>query len=404
MTSLKNLIVFASEISAADKELAAKAELNLYTFEEVIFKGREAKKQSDMSVDEPDIDDCIIFSYTSGTTGNPKGVKLTHRMAVTTGYACNIRFSNGAAQFSENDCYISYLPLAHSFEQCIFAISCIYGMKVGFFSGNVLKLTEDMQVLKPTFFPTVPRLLNRIYGKINDGMKAATGIKAWLIKKAVAAKLDNLKTSVYTHGIYDAIIFNKMKFLVGGNLRCIITGSAPIAGDVLDFLKICFCCRIAEGYGLTETCGGAVVTYGQDSQTGIVGGPVLNAKIKLRDLPEMGYLTTQDPPRGEICFKGPGVMKGYFLNPEKTAEAFIDGWFLSGDVGVIQKNGGLKVIDRAKNIFKLSQGEYIAPEKLENIYVKSGFILQNWMYGDSLKDFIVGILVIDPEAAKKYLD
>jgi long-chain acyl-CoA synthetase len=261
-----------------------------------------------------------------------------------------------------------------------------------------------MQILKPTFFPTVPRLLNKIYSKVKDGMNSAAGLKGWLVKKALATKTNNLKNhNQYTHFFYDKLIFSKIRAITGGNIRCMVTGSAPIAGDVLDFLKICFCCPVHEGYGLTETCGGSVVTLGTDPTSGIVGGPLQNCKIKLKDLPEMGYMSTDDPPRGEICLKGSGVMTGYFMNPEKTKEAFTeDGWFMSGDVGVVLPNGSLKIIDRAKNIFKLSQGEYIAPEKLENVYVKSKWALQVWIYGDSLKDYTVGVIVIDPDTGKAY--
>ena len=132
-----------------------------------------------------------------------------------------------------------------------------------------------------------------------------------------------------------------------------LTGSAPISKEVLDFLQICFCCDFLEGYGLTETCAGSCTTLPGDSESGHVGGPVANVKIRLRDIPEMGFLSSSDPPRGEICFWGPSIMKGYFLNEEKTKEAFYNGWLLSGDVGQFFPNGSIKIIDRAKNIFKL---------------------------------------------------
>lgn len=159
-----------------------------------------------------------------------------------------------------------------------------------------------------------------------------------------------------------------------------ITGSAPISGDVLDFLKICFCCDICEGYGMTETSGGSFLTRPGDPKTGHVGGPLQNVKIRLRDIPDMGYFSRNSPPRGEVCFWGPSIMQGYFKNPEKTNEAFHvtangERWLLSGDVGEVLENGALRIIDRAKNIFKLSQGEYIAPEKLENIFVQSEWVL-----------------------------
>ena len=146
-----------------------------------------------------------------------------------------------------------------------------------------------------------------------------------------------------------------MKQRLGGSVRVMITGSAPISGDVLEFLKICFCCDICEGYGMTETCAGSCLTYEGDPTVGIVGGPLQNVKIRLKDIPEMGHLSSNPIPAGEVCFWGPSIMKGYFRNPEKTAEAFTeDGWLRSGDVCVVFKNGAMKIVDRAKNIFKLS--------------------------------------------------
>jgi long-chain acyl-CoA synthetase len=184
MTLLKNLIVFENGITEEMKNLASEADITLYTLEEVIFKGREAENKSFI---EPTPDTCFAFSYTSGTTGDPKGVKLSHKMGITSSSAVNYRC--GDLKMTEADSYISYLPAAHSFEQCIFSMSCVTGLKCGFFAGNILKLTEDIGVLKPTLFPSVPRLFNRIYGKIMDGTKAATGVKGWLVNKAIAAKL-----------------------------------------------------------------------------------------------------------------------------------------------------------------------------------------------------------------------
>lgn len=145
-----------------------------------------------------------------------------------------------------------------------------------------------------------------------------------------------------------------------------MTGSAPISADVMNFIKICFSCNLYEGYGMTETMAGSCITKYGDPTAGHVGGPVANVKIRLRDIPEMNYYHTNNPPKGEICFWGPSVMKGYFKNEEKTKEAFAGEWLLSGDVAQIHPNGAIQIVDRAKNIFKLSQGEYIAPEKLEN--------------------------------------
>lgn len=279
------------------------------------------------------------------------------------------------------------------------ATALVTGMRTGYYGGDPLKLVaEDLPTLKPTFLPSVPRIYNRIYGKVKDTFAAATGCKATLVNNAVATKMENYKRDgTLTHGCWDAVVFKKVKALVGGNVRIMLTGSAPISSDVLDFLKICFCCPIIEGYGMTETSAGSVTTYLDDKLSGHVGGPVANVKIRLRDIPEMGYLSTNDPPKGEVCFWGPSIMKGYFMNPEKTAEAFHNDWLCSGDVGMINPDGSIKIVDRAKNIFKLSQGEYIAPEKCENIYVQSGWVAQAWVHGDSLRDYCIMFAVIDPD-------
>ena len=150
-----------------------------------------------------------------------------------------------------------------------------------------------------------------------------------------------------------------------------VTASAPIDTAVLEFLKICFGAPIIEAYGLTESGGATTGTWINDNISGTVGGPGRTSKLRLRDVPDMNYFSTDKPyPRGEVCIKSSGLFNGYYKKQEKTEEAFDqDGWFLTGDVGVILPNGSLKIVDRAKNIFKLSQGEYIAPEKLENIFV-----------------------------------
>lgn len=171
------------------------------------------------------------------------------------------------------------------------------------------------------------------------------------------------------HEQYDAQIFSKVKPLLGGNLRCMVTGAAPIAAEVVDFFKVVFSCEMVEGYGMTENCGGACVGMSGDPVSGHTGGPLAHIKVRLRDIPEMGYLHTNETPEGEICFYGGSIMPGYYKNPEKTAEFLKDGWLYSGDVGRVFPNGSIKIIDRSKNIFKLSQGEYIAPEKLENVFI-----------------------------------
>lgn len=185
-----------------------------------------------------------------------------------------------------------------------------------------------------------------------------------------------------------------------------VTASAPIDGQVLTFLKVCFCCPVLEGYGLSETSGAATATKKIDPVIGHVGGPIISCKLRLKDVPDMNYYSTDKPyPRGEICMQGPSIFKGYFKRKDKTLECFDEeGWFRSGDVGLLYPNGTFKIIDRVKNIFKLSQGEYIAPEKLENIFVLSKYIAQSMVYGDSLKSCTVAIVVPEEDVARKWAE
>jgi len=177
--------------------------------------------------------------------------------------------------------------------------------------------------------------------------------------------------------MYDSLVFNKFRAVLGGRVRQMITGSAPISKDVLNFLKIAFCCQINEGYGQTECAAPATLTWTNDPTCGHVGGPYPSCEVKLVDVADMGYTSEdkddngQSMPRGEICYRGPNCFKGYFELPEQTAEALdSEGFVHTGDVGVILPNGSVKIVDRKKNIFKLSQGEYIVPDKLENKFAQ----------------------------------
>lgn len=217
----------------------------------------------------------------------------------------------------------------------MFAAALVNKLSIGFYQGDPLKLTDDCQKLKPAFFPSVPRLYNRIYGKIKSQFDEQTGCKKWLIDKGLAAKSTSLNTNAtYTHGCYDKLIFSKAANLLGGNVRLMVTGSAPIDKAVLDFLKVCFCCPIIEGYGLTESSAGSCITDAEDPVAGHVGGPTEYVKFRLKDLPEMDYRIDDKPyPRGEVCMKGPSIFSGYYKREDKTAECFdAEGWFMTGDV------------------------------------------------------------------------
>lgn len=248
-------------------------------------------------------------------------------------------------EFSTNDVYLSYLPLAHIFERIVQQTVVNHGARVGFYQGDTLKLMDDLAELKPTIFASVPRLFNRIYDKILAGVKAKGGVAAALFNRAYATKKEYLKKGYNNHAFWDAIVFSKIKARLGGNVKFMVSGAAPISADVIDFMRICFCASFVEGYGQTETTGAAAVTHVSDMSSGHVGVPFPTCEIKLRDVPAMSYTSADKPfPRGEICIRGSNVFVGYYKSPEKTAEAMQDGWVFTGDIGMWDAQGIYKLI------------------------------------------------------------
>jgi len=273
------------------------------------------------------------------------------------------------------------------------------GGAIGFFTGDPLRLLDDAQILKPNYFPSVPRVLNRIY---QAAMVAGnvSGLKGAIFRLAVQTKLDNLHaTGVVTHPFWDRLVFKKIQTALGGNVKLVVSGSAPISAEVLDFLRIALSCQIIEGYGMTENTATATrgIT-GDPSSGGTVGPPQPAGELKLVDVPGMKYTAEDKPfPRGEICCRGPCVFTQYYKDEKKTKDAIDDeGWIHTGDVGEVDHYGRFKIIDRVKNIMKLAQGEYIALEKVEDVYARIPITMQVFIHGNSLKSYLIGVIVPDP--------
>jgi long-chain acyl-CoA synthetase len=386
-------VILMDKPTEKDKEQFSKLNVKFWEFNEVLELG----KQNPIDDIPPEPDSLCTIMYTSGTTGMPKGVMITHRnfIAAATGVQLSI-----FPLVPGEDGILSFLPLAHIFErvaECIFLQS---GGYIAFWQGDIKLISNDIQASRPTVLAAVPRVLDRMYDKIKSTIEATTGLKKFLVDKALIAKKDAIKRGGHTP-IWDLLVFNKFKTGTGGRLRGIISGGAPLRPEVQDFLRTCFDVPICQGYGLTETTAAGTIQLPFDLSYGTIGAPLPCNEMKLVDVPELNYLTTNDPPTGEVWIRGPNISLGYFKEPKKTAEVFdADGWFHTGDVGRINKNGTFSIIDRIKNIFKLAQGEYVAAENLEILLGQSDYISQIWIYGNSLKAHLIAVCVLEPNAAK----
>ncbi|KAJ8335894.1 hypothetical protein SKAU_G00392360 [Synaphobranchus kaupii] len=365
----------------------------------------------------PTPEDMAIVCFTSGTTGNPKGAMLTHRNVVSN-CAAFIKITEGRfwpspddvlisflplahmfervhCELTRNDIHMSYLPLAHMFERVVEGVVLCHGARIGYFQGDIRLLMDDLKTLRPTVFPVVPRLLNRMFDKIFG--QANTPLKRWLLDFASRRKEAELRSGVVrTDSMWDKLIFRKVQSSLGGRVRLMITGAAPVSPTVLTFLRAALGCQFYEGYGQTECTAGCTMSMPGDWTAGHVGPPLPCNLVKLVDVSEMHYFAANG--EGEVCVKGPNVFQGYLKDDEKTMEAIDkDGWLHTGDIGKWLPNGTLKIVDRKKHIFKLAQGEYIAPEKIENIYIRSDPVAQAFIHGDSLQAYLVAIIVPDTD-------
>uniref|UniRef100_A0A8C3RGX8 Arachidonate--CoA ligase n=1 Tax=Cyanoderma ruficeps TaxID=181631 RepID=A0A8C3RGX8_9PASS len=328
-------------------------------------------------------------------SGNPKGAMLTHGNVVAD-FSGFLKVTEKVIFPRQDDVLISFLPLAHMFERVIQSVVYCHGGRIGFFQGDIRLLSDDMKALRPTIFPVVPRLLNRMYDKIFS--QADTSLKRWILEFAARRKKAEVRNGIIRNdSLWDKLFFNKIQASLGGCVRMIVTGAAPASPTVLGFLRAALGCQVYEGYGQTECTAGCTFTTPGDWTSGHVGAPLPCNLIRLKDVEELNYFASKG--EGEvICVKGPNVFKGYLKDEERTAEALDqEGWLHTGDIGKWLPNGTLKIIDRKKHIFKLAQGEYIAPEKIENIYIRSDPVAQIYVHGDSLQAFLVGIVVPDSE-------
>lgn len=328
--------------------------------------------------------------YTSGTTGNPKGVMLSHHNIISNVKSCMECFNFCGSDESA----LSFLPLNHIFERTVMYIYICKGIAVYFAEGMEM-IGPNLREVKPVVFTTVPRLLEKVFEKIDATGRELTGFKRsifdWSVDLAMAYEIGKPKSLPYKIqlAIADFLVYKKWRNAVGGKIKAIVTGSAACQ---VKLLRLFTAAKIVvmEGYGLTETSPVISVNRFQEENRmfGTVGTIIKDVEVQLAD-------------DGEIVCKGPNIMMGYYKHPELTEDVIKDGWFYTGDIGQIIDGKFLKITDRKKEIFKISGGKYIAPLPIENKMKESSYIEQIMVVGSNEK-FAGALIVPAKEKIKDY--
>ena len=371
----------------------------ILNFNDLLIKGDNYKSKCDMKfidmVKLSKLDSVLTLIYTSGTTGNPKGVVLTHGNLIS-----NMEGIYKTQNFSDKDVFLSILPLSHVFERMGGHFTSFSNGCATYYAESIETVGENLAEVSPTYVLCVPRLFEKMYAKILGGLKNAPKIRQKIFwwGMGVGKKVFNLKISdksvppllSFKHSIANKLVFSKVKTKLGGKLKHFISGGAPLPQEIAEFFAYAGII-ILEGYGLTETSPVLTNNTPNEFKFGTVGKQLHNVQIKIGD-------------DGEILAKGPNIMQGYFNKDEETNEVIDqDGWFHTGDIGMLDDDGYLRITDRKKSIIVTSGGKNIAPAPLENAILLSSYVEQVVVLGDK-RNFISALIVPSFDAINSYLN
>lgn len=356
------------------------------SIDEVFEKGAEF---TNFQKYKPSPDDTAIIMYTSGSLGTPKGCIITHKNLV----AGSTGLGSAGTSLTTRDTYLSYLPLAHIYEMCCQLIMLAQGARIGFFSGDTRDLFRDCKELQPTIMCGVPRIFNRFVDSVKKSIDEMSTIPKILTQWAIRIKSKALLNSENYSMFLDYFIFSHFKEELGGRLRLIVVGGAPILPENYEFLRTIITPNIIQGYGLTEICAAGCITEIGEGNSASVGPVSIATDMKFRSVEGMYYDPKSAQPSGEILFRGTSLFSGYLNNQKATDEAFDGEWFLTGDVGFLNSEGHVQIIDRVGQLVKLSHGDYISLSKLMELYQTTQGVEYIYVFADSHHSQPVAVVV-----------
>lgn len=351
----------------------------------------------DLLTSDVHADDLASIIYTSGTTGEPKGVMLTHGNITFNAMASGVHLD-----IEPDGVMLSFLPLSHIFERMVLYLCLYYQVQINYANG-IETVAGDIQEVRPTLMSTVPRLLEKIYARMQKTAGDGGGLKKKIFDRSLdvarqSAQLSTMNKPLpplleFQRDIADKLVFEKLRNAVGGRIKRMVSGGAALPSDIA-LVFIGAGVPVLQGYGLTETSPVIAACTLDHNRVGSVGRPVPGIEIKIAE-------------DGEIFTRGPHVFQGYFKKPEDTAAAFAkdsDGggrWFKTGDIGVIDPEGFLFITDRKKDLIKTSSGKYVAPQMIEGLINQSEFVEQAVIVGDKRK-YVAALIVPDFERLRAW--
>uniref|UniRef100_A0A1I8FFT9 long-chain-fatty-acid--CoA ligase n=1 Tax=Macrostomum lignano TaxID=282301 RepID=A0A1I8FFT9_9PLAT len=376
---------------------------------ELLQQRREQKENSGDGQQQEDADanrrpqpsDLAVICYTSGTTGQPKGVMLTNDNLVKGVHLVTDTIKEDTfkhpVELNSSDRYFSYLPMAHILERMCQLFAFAHGLSMGFFRRDRAGLMDDLRECQPTFMAAVPKVLSRIRER------ALTAVSGSRLKSAIldtarcprkSRRLSQLRVDKDT--LWDRLVFPPRPGRPGRPRPLCSRWRGAISADTLNFVKAALGCPVVQGFGQTETCGLGLCQRPGDPASNHTGRPMLGIEVRLADAPDADCPNAEADGRGELCIRGPTCFAGYFKQPERSAETLdSDGWVHTGDIAQLLPGGSYRIVDRVKHLFKLAQGEYIAPEKIELVYCLNPAIDQ--------RSCLLGVVVPTLDAAKAWL-